>query len=136
MLILDALSLREAPWILHGAEERGYKVSARVTGAELPADTTPFAKALGFSQRSSLDNNGAYASHRLEGAHTESADLPWADCIALVKAEPRFALWHHWPDSRVHDFAVAGQGLNAMTEDAVAKLAGTDFWMLVERLTT
>ena len=55
VLILDALSMREAPWILHQAEERGFVVhQARPTGAELPADTTPFAKALGFGQRSAL----------------------------------------------------------------------------------
>ena len=45
VLILDALSLRELPWILYGAKERGYTVhGAKATAAELPADTTPFAK--------------------------------------------------------------------------------------------
>lgn len=136
VLILDALSLREAPWILQGAAERGYKHSARVTAAELPADTTQFARALGFAQRSALSNNGAGNSHRLDGARTESVDLPWADCAGLIKAEPRWALWHHWPDARLHDFAVAGQGVNALAEDAAAKLTGDDFWLLVERLTT
>ena len=47
VLVLDALSLREVPWLLHGAKENGFIVhSAKATGAELPADTTPFAKAL------------------------------------------------------------------------------------------
>ena len=60
VLVLDALSLREAPWLVHGATTRGYTVqSAEATGAELPADTNPFAKALGFGQRSALENNGA-----------------------------------------------------------------------------
>lgn len=136
VLILDALSLREAPWILHGAAERGYKVSARVTAAELPADTTQFARAMGFMQRSALSNNSAGGSHRLDGARTETADLPWADCASLIKAEPRWALWHHWPDVRLHDFAIAGQGANALTDDAATKLTSEDFWLLIERFTT
>ncbi|HEX8998546.1 MAG TPA: hypothetical protein VGB07_01530 [Blastocatellia bacterium] len=136
VLILDALSLREVPWILQGAAERGYNVSSRTTAAELPADTTQFAKALGFGQRSAISNNGAGDSHRLEGARTETADLPWADCAELIKAEPRWMLWHHWPDSRVHDFAIAGQGANALTDDAATKLTSEDFWLLIERLTT
>ena len=136
VLILDALSLREASLILSGAAERGYKVSPRVTAAELPADTTQFARALGFSQRSSLANNGAGSAHRLDGARTETVDWNWADCANLIKAEQRWVLWHHWPDSRVHDFAAAGQGVNALTEDAVAKLTGDDFWLLIERFTT
>ncbi len=136
VLILDALSLRESAWILQGASERGYRINARITSAELPADTTQFAKALGFSQRSSLSNNGAPDSHRLVGARTETADMAWGDCAALIKAEPHWALWHHWPDSRVHDFAVAGHGLNALTEDAAARLTDNEFWMFIERLTT
>ncbi|MEA2083502.1 MAG: hypothetical protein U9O82_04525 [Thermodesulfobacteriota bacterium] len=52
VLILDARSLRGSPWIIHGAAERGFTIhDARATGVELPADTTSFAKALGFSQR-------------------------------------------------------------------------------------
>lgn len=136
VLILDALSLRESPWILQGALARGYKVDARVTAAELPADTTQFARALGLTQRSALQNNGASNSHLLAGARTETADMAWADCVNLINAEPRWVLWHHWPDSRVHDFASAGQGLNLLTEEAAAKLSDDGFWMLVERLTT
>lgn len=46
VLLLDAMSLREVPWILEGATQRGYTVhQAHGTGAELPADTTPFAQA-------------------------------------------------------------------------------------------
>src|SRR5262249_61176441 len=66
VLLLDGLSLREVPWILHGASERGFQVhAARVTCAELPAETTPFANALGFSARGALENNGASGGPRL-----------------------------------------------------------------------
>jgi len=46
VLILDALSLREVPWILQCAAEQGYTIhQARAVGSELPADTTPFERA-------------------------------------------------------------------------------------------
>lgn len=137
VLILDALSLRELPWILYGAEERGYTVhGAKATAAELPADTTPFAKALGFGQRSALENNGAGSSHRLPGARTEALGMPWADCAQIVGAEPDWVLWHHWPDERVHDLSVAGQGIDTLTHETASQLTDDSFWALVERLTT
>lgn len=137
VLILDALSLREVPWILQGALERGFKIeSTKVTGAELPADTTSFAKALGFGQRSALENNGAGQSHRLSGARTDSVNLPWVDCASLIGAESDWVLWHHWPDSRVHDLSGSGKGLSSLVTEAVAQLTSPDFWSLIDRLTT
>ncbi|MCW8905971.1 MAG: hypothetical protein OQL28_01875 [Sedimenticola sp.] len=137
VLILDAFSLREAPWILNEAEARGFTVTdARPTGAELPADTTPFAKALGFAQRSSLGNNGAGSGHRLQGARTESADIAWTDCASLVGAEPDWVFWHHWPDHRLHDHDDPGKGLQTLTEEVEAHLTSDAFWSLVERLAT
>ncbi|MGH7960492.1 MAG: hypothetical protein ACRERD_01545 [Candidatus Binatia bacterium] len=137
VLILDALSLREVPWILQGAAERGYQIhSAKATVAELPADTTPFAKALGFGQRSSLENNGAGAVHRFPKAGTESVGVPWEDCVQFIGAQPHWVLWHHWPDSRVHDLSVAGKGIETLTQEALTQLTGEAFWLLIERLTT
>ncbi len=137
ILILDAFSLREAPWILHQAEARGLTVQhARPTCAELPADTTPFAKALGFAQRSSLGNNGAGNSHVFAGARTESADMAWVDCADLIGSEPDWVFWHHWPDHRLHDHDDPGKGLQTLTEEVAAQLEGDAFWALVERLAT
>ena len=49
VLILDALSLRELPWLLQEAKRRGYLIHrAIVRGSEIPSETTHFAKALGF----------------------------------------------------------------------------------------
>ena len=63
VLILDGLSLRECPWLLTEAAKRGDKLhAAGVRAAELPAETTAFAQALGFEQRSALENNGAGSS--------------------------------------------------------------------------
>lgn len=137
VLILDGLSLREVPWIIHGAGGRGFKIhGARVTAAELPPETTPFAKALGFAQRSALENNSAGSTHQLQGARTESGDLPWAECEKLVGAEPRWVFWHHWPDSRVHELSSPGQGIGPLTVDAVARLSDDAFWSFIGRLTT
>jgi hypothetical protein len=137
VLILDALSLRESPWIIHGATERGFTVhDARATGAELPADTTPFAKALGFSQRSALGNNGAGSAHKLAGARTESTDIAWKDCADFIGSEPDWVFWHHWPDHRLHDHDEAGKGLSTLTREVREHLTSDDFWRLVERLAT
>ena len=125
VLILDGLSLREAPWLLHGATERGYAVhSAEASGAELPADTTPFAQALGFSQRSALENNGGGDTHVLPDARTDSVDLPWRECVDVIDASPDWVLWHHWPDTRLHALSAPGRGLTALAKETAAALTG------------
>lgn len=135
ILILDALSLREAPLILSQAETRGYTVhQQRPTTSEIPGDTTPFAKALGFGQRSSLANNKG-SSADFPGAWTEVSDMPFADCAGLIKAEPNIIFWHEWPDSEMHHLADEN-GYRNLAKSAVQKLCSDDFWLFVEKLTT
>lgn len=137
VLILDGLSLRELPWLLQGAEARGFAVQGfTATAAELPGETQAFAQALGFSSRSQLQNNGAGLAHRLAPARTESVALPWKDCAGLVDASPNWVFWHYWPDSALHDGAGAGQGLDKLAKDAALQLTSDDFWQFVERLAT
>lgn len=137
VLILDALSLRETPWLLEGALQHGYTIhQARATGAELPADTTPFAQALGFSSRGSLQNNGGAMKGRLMSTSTEATNLPWEDCAAQINASSDWIFWHHWPDERLHDLSVPGQGFSALSREASEKLRGDAFWTLIHRLTT
>jgi len=137
VLVLDALSLREAPWLLKGAKERGYMVhQARATGAELPADTTPFAEALGFTSRSSLQNNLGAGKGRLPGATTDSTNLPWEDCAAQVHASQDWLLWHDWLDERVHELRSPGHGLAALAKEAAEQLSSDAFWNLIHTLTT
>jgi hypothetical protein len=137
VLILDGLSLRELPWLLQGAQERGYTVhEVSAHASELPGETNEFARALGFGSRSQLQNNGGGASHKLQPAHTETVDLPWNDCARLVNGEPNWIFWHHWPDSKVHSLSGAGQGLDTLTRDTVAQLTSGDFWVLVDSLAT
>ena len=71
MLILDGLSLRELPWLLQGAKERGFTLhEVTANASELPGETNEFAQALGFGSRSQLQNNGGGLAHRLAtGAH-------------------------------------------------------------------
>jgi hypothetical protein len=137
VLILDAMSLREAPWILEGAASRGYTVhQAHAAGAELPADTAPFAQALGFAGRGVLQNNGGSAKGRLSGATTESTNLPWADCAAQIGSSPDWLFWHHWPDERLHSLSAPGSGLALLAREAAEELRGEAFWSFVHRLTT
>ena len=137
VLILDGLSLRELPWLLQGAKDRGFTLhEVSANASELPAETNQFAQALGFGNRSQLQNNGGGIAHKLQPANTECVDYPWKDCAGLVNAAPNWVFWHHWPDSKVHGAAGAGQGLDTLTHDAASQLSSDDFWAFVERLAT
>ena len=136
ILILDALSLREAPWILEAAKQRGYTIHNEcATASELPGDTTPFAKALGFGQRAKLHNNQG-KSEAFSDAFTESTDLPWQDCASLIKADPNIIFWHHWPDDRMHRLAEQGNGYRVLAKETAEVLTGADFWAFVDKLAT
>ena len=137
VLILDGLSLRELPWLLQGAKERGFTThEVAACASELPGETDEFARALGFASRSKLQNNGGGLAHKLQAASTETVDLPWKDCEALIDSAPNQIFWHHWPDSKLHDGSGAGQGLEPLTRDVAGQLSSDDFWAFVERLAT
>jgi hypothetical protein len=137
VLILDGLSLRELPWLLQGAKARGYTLlDVRVTASELPGETNEFAHALGFSGRSQLQNNGAPLTHKLMPCKTETTDLPWKDCGAMIGSFANWVFWHEWPDKKLHDASGAGPGLAALTADVVAQLTSDDFWNFVQVLAT
>lgn len=137
VLILDGVSLRETPWLLGQASDRGYKVHAAASRAtELPCETSPFAKALGFAQRSALENNGAGGAHKLTGAVTESSNLNWKDCLGLVGNHQNVVFWHHFPDARMHDLSVPGEGLHKLARETHEHFTSEDFWAFVERLAT
>jgi hypothetical protein len=135
LLILDGLSLRELPWLLQGAKERGFALhEVSANGAELPGETNQFAHALGFASRSRLQSNGGGLAHRLQYAQTETVDLPWKDCQALIGNMPNQVFWHQWPDAKLHDGSGAGQGLEPFTRDVAEQLTSDDFWTFVEHL--
>ena len=137
VLILDGLSLRELPWLLQGVRKYGLTLhEVAAYASELPGETNQFARALGFNSRSQLQNNGGGLAHRLQPAHTECVDLPWADCEGLISSAPNWVFWHHWPDSKLHDGSGAGQGLDTLTKDVAEQLGSSAFWALVKRLAT
>jgi hypothetical protein len=137
ILVLDGLSLREAPWLIQEAKRRGYNVQqAGARGSELPSETTPFAKALGFTQRSSLENNGAGSAHFLPGARTESLDAAWDYCRDWIASAPAIMLWHHWPDDRIHDLAEPGDGFQKLCREAAEQLTSDSFWTMIEHMAT
>lgn len=135
ILILDGLSLRELPWLHEGATERGFTIhEVSASASELPAATTEFAKALGFAQRSALENNGAGGGHSLPGAMTECSGAPWADLLSLVGAEPRWCFWHTWPDDLVHALSKPGASHAELAKRAAAQLTSEAFWAFVRKL--
>lgn len=137
ILILDALSLRESPWLLQEAGRRGYQIhQAEARGSEIPSDTTSFAKALGFGQRSSLENNKAGAAHHLHGARTESLDGAWEHSVDWIASAPDIVLWHHWLDKRIHDLAEPGDGFQKLCREASQQLTSDSFWKMIERMAT
>lgn len=137
VLVLDGLSLREAPLLHEEAKRRAFKIhQAGVRGSEIPSDTTPFARALGFSQRSALENNGAGSAHHLTGARTESLDAAWEYCLDWIASAPAVVLWHHWPDERIHQLSEPGDGLQRLCREAAQQLTSDAFWRMVERMAT
>ena len=97
VLVLDGLSLRELPWLLQGAKERGFTVhEVSANASELPGETNQFAQALGFGSRSQLQNNGGGLAHKLQPTYTECVDMPWKDCESLINGSPNWVFWHHW----------------------------------------
>jgi len=137
ILILDGLSIREMPLLLQESSNRGFKIKqVKLTGSELPSETTIFAKGLGFSQRSALANNQTGPNHLFPNAKTDCVNLPWLDCLPLINAEPNWILWHTWPDELIHDLSGPGAGIHELAVKVEQNIRSEDFWKLVERLTT
>ena len=131
VLILDALSLRDLPALLGGAQTRHISpTQVAVTCSEVPPDTTPFAKALGAPTRGSLKDNRAPGSFLLQSTQlsTDVVNVPFADCD--VPADRDVFLWHEWQDADVH----STRPQDAVFNHASAQLQSDDFWTLVDRL--
>lgn len=134
ILILDGLSLREWPTLVHEAAARGFTLhSSQVLASELPAETTTFARALGFPSRSSMDNNGT-ASLQFPGAVTLTHNLPWQDAAAAVPPAPRLICWHHWPDDRMHALDGPDGGLDKFQGEILHTFRSEAFWNFLSKL--
>jgi len=136
VLVLDALSLREIPWLLQGAAKRGFAVvEGKALASALPSDTTSFAKLLGLPQRSAL-SAGSVASFKLAGATTALFDQPWRECADTLPNSPSLFVWHEWPDSLLHDYAAPGKGLAPLAQSISQTLHSEDFWTFIDRMAT
>ena len=128
VLILDALSLRELPILLGGAQARNIQpIQTRVTGSECPSTTDQFALALDLPSRSALSNNGKPGTFKLfEGdCYTDVVSLPFADCT--VPPTPNVVIWHCWLDDLIH---LQKKNPDQITSIATDTLQGNGFWSL------
>ncbi len=134
VLVLDALSLREMPWLLGGAQARNIQPSdVRVTGAEAPSDTDQFARALGVPSRSHLAGNGAPGSFNLfpSKAYTDVISVPFEDGVGGIPHESNVFVWHSWLDDLIH---VHKKLPDQIYKAASTTLQGDGFWIFVNRL--
>jgi len=133
VLIMDALSLRELPSLIGGAETHGIKpTNLRVVGAEVPPDTDHFAKSLGVPSRSNLANNEASSKFIFanDKTQTDILDIPFEDCIENVPSESNVFLWHTWLDKLIHQNGLPDQ----VYKIASKELQSEGFWSLVNRI--
>ncbi|MEI7636728.1 MAG: hypothetical protein WCJ37_05440 [Syntrophus sp. (in: bacteria)] len=134
VLILDALSLREMPWLLAGAQTRNIQpADVRVTGAEAPSDTDQFARALGVSSRSHLAGNGAPGSFNLfsSKAYTDVISVPFEDSVGGIPHEANVFVWHTWLDDLIH---VHKKLPDQISKIGAAAFQDDGFWKFVNRL--
>jgi len=132
ILILDALSLRELPLILAGAQERNITpLNIRVTGSECPSTTDQFARALGISSRSALTDHSKAGIFNFfaDDVYADVLSLPFEDCN--VPPMPNLFIWHTWLDDLIH--------LKKKLPDQIAKISSTvllndGFWDFVNKM--
>ncbi len=131
VLLLDALSLRELPSLIAGAENHGIKPTAiRVTGSESPSTTDHFANAIGLQSRSALADDGKPGTFVLfDKSYTDVRRIPFEDCS--VPPTSNIVIWHRWLDDLIH--------LQRKLPDQISKTAETvlqrdGFWGFINKL--
>lgn len=138
ILILDALSLRELPLIVTGANKRGIAPArVQVRASAVPSETEGFAAALGLAGRSKLFNDQAPASFIFSGpdVFTDVWGDPFADCVPRVPAKARLFVWHKWPDEPlIHLHADRPDGDAIVAAEVRKALSSDGFWALVNVL--
>lgn len=133
VLILDALSLRELPYLLGGAQVHNIAIEKlSITGSECPSTTEQFAKALGVSSRSSLANDKKPGTFNLFGTQTVFTDvvsMPFEDCH--VAPCPNIFIWHSWLDDLIH---LQNKLPDQITTLASSVLQSDGFWKFINKL--
>ena len=134
VLVLDALFLREMPWLLGGAQARHIQpTDVRVTGAKAPFDTGQSAHELGLPSRSHLAVNSAPDSFNLfaSKAYTNVISVPFEEAVGGIHHESTVFLWHSWHDDLIH---VHKKLPNLIYKTATATLQDDGFWKFINRL--
>jgi len=133
VLILDALSLRELPFLLNGAKKRNISLSWDITGSEAPSDTDQFAHALGVPSRSHFSGNRAPGTFNLfpSKVYTDVFSMPFEDCIELIPHETNIFIWHSWLDDLIH---VHKKLPDQIYRNAEITLQSDGFWDFANRL--
>jgi hypothetical protein len=134
ILILDALSLRELPYLLKSFELYGVTpLEIKATGAEIPTDTVTFARALGLRTRADLGNDTAPASFILasDNRYTDVFTEPFADCVGSIPARRDIVIWHSWPDDLLTTYP---RDTRNLTNAIHSGLADEGLWALIQRL--
>jgi hypothetical protein len=132
VLIIDALSLREMPYILEAAKIRGITpVLIKITGAECPSTTVQFAKSLGLPDRSALAHDKKSNSFALFSAScfTDVLNLPFEDCP--IPPVPNIVFWHTWLDDLLH---VQKKAPDVVSKAAADIFQGDGFWRFINAL--
>lgn len=132
VLILDALSLRELPLLLGGAEKQNIEPSeVRVTGSECPSTTDQFAKALGLPSRSAMANDGKPGTFKLfnGSVYTDVISMPFEDYNA--PSIPNVIIWHSWLDDLIH---LQNKNPGQIEKITSSVLQGDGFWNFVKKM--
>jgi len=135
ILVLDCLSLREWPILLQEACRRGLIEGSVLPpkATQLPPETNTFARAMGFTSRGALDNNGA-KSLQFPGAWTASNNLPWVDAAKHIAPHPSIIYWHHWPDDLIHQYDGSDGGIDRLIPILTKEIRSDDFWQFIKAL--
>lgn len=132
ILIIDAMSIRELPIIIKEAEARNITISYEILGSEIPADTDNFAKAIGVTSRSKLENNQApqHSIWKENKFYTDVTGYPFEDCANGLPNEKNILLWHSWLDDFLHNV----EDIKHFSNQADEKLSSDAFWLLIDKM--
>lgn len=132
VLLIDAMSIKELPLILHAAKDRDIKPEVKILGSEIPSDTDHFAHALGLTSRSKLENNSTpkssiFAENKF---YTDVTGYPFEDCLGSIPNEKNIFIWHTWLDDLMHNV----EDRKIFDKQVEEKLTSDGFWNLVNKL--
>ena len=131
VLILDALSLRELPFLISGAASHGVKpTSIKVTGSECPSTTDHFASAIGLNSRSAISNDGKPGTFTLfDTCYTDVISVPFEDCA--IPPASNIVIWHSWLDDLIH---LQHKLPDQVSKNAETVLQSDGFWNFINKL--